>query len=102
MYTSINFKSKKALKEAVAARRAYLETLNIAADCGPMTVGALVASQARSARPITVFQPNDMFGNPAGAPDYSGRACVEGPHYPEPHRWYATVIIENGEVVKVS
>jgi hypothetical protein len=73
MYTTINFKSKKALKEAVAKGES-----------------------------ITVFQPNDMFGNPAGAPDYSGRACVEGPHYPEPHRWYATVIIEKGEIVKVS
>jgi hypothetical protein len=73
MYTARNFKSKKALKEAVAA-----------------------------GEKITVFQPNDMFGNPAAAPDYSGRITLEGPHYPEPHRWYASAILENGYVVKVS
>jgi len=72
MYTSINFKSKKALKDAVAAKN-----------------------------PVTIFQPNDMFGNPKGAHDYTGEACVEGPHYPEPHRWYATVTVVNGTVVKV-
>jgi len=27
--------------------------------------------------------------------------CVEGPHYPEPHRWYASVKVENGKVTKV-
>ena len=73
MYTSINFKTKKQLKEAIAA-----------------------------GKHVSVYQPNDMFGNPKASPDYSGKATVEGPHYPEPHRWYATVVVENGRVVKVS
>jgi len=70
MYTTINFKSKKALKEAIA-----------------------------KGEKVTVFQPNDMFGN--GSPT-TGRVSLEGPHYPAPHCWYASATLENGFVVKVS
>lgn len=73
MYTTINFKTKKQLKEFVA-----------------------------SGKEVGVYQPNDMFGNPAAKSEYCGRATVEGPHYPEPHRWYATVEVQNGRIVKVS
>jgi hypothetical protein len=31
-----------------------------------------------------------------------GIAYVEGPHYPEPHKWYAKVLLKGGKVVKVS
>jgi hypothetical protein len=31
----------------------------------------------------------------------NGVVCVEGPHYPEPHRWYATATIANGVITKV-
>jgi hypothetical protein len=31
----------------------------------------------------------------------NGTVSVEGPHYPEPHRWYATVTIKDGVVVRV-
>lgn len=72
MYTTTNFKSKKALKDAVAAG---------------MQVG--------------VYQPNDMFDNPQAKPDFTGRVSVEGPHYPKPHSWYATVEIVNGVITKV-
>jgi hypothetical protein len=30
-----------------------------------------------------------------------GRESVEGPHYPEPHKWYASVEVKDGVVVKV-
>ncbi len=30
-----------------------------------------------------------------------GTVCVEGPHYPRPHTWYAEVTVVNGKVVKV-
>ncbi len=30
-----------------------------------------------------------------------GEAAVEGPHYPEPHRWYARVRVVDGVVIKV-
>ena len=68
MYTSVNYKSKKALKEAVA-----------------------------SGREITYFQPGPFGGNESP----NGTFCVEGPHYPEPHKWYATCTAENGRIVKV-
>lgn len=31
----------------------------------------------------------------------NGTETVEGPHYPEPHRWYARVEVRGGIVVKV-
>jgi hypothetical protein len=68
-YTTTNFKTKKALKEAVA-----------------------------SGATVTVFQPNDMFGDGSVR---DGTACVEGPHYPQPHRWYAQVEVRDGRIVKV-
>ena len=66
MYTNINFKTKKAFKEAVAA-----------------------------GKQISIYSPG------LGAPKMNGTEFVEGPHYPEPHRWYAEVKVENGLVVKV-
>lgn len=30
-----------------------------------------------------------------------GTEYLEGPHYPEPHKWYAQVQVENGIIVKV-
>ena len=69
MYSDRNFKTKKAFREAVEG-------------------GAKV----------TVYQPNDMFGNPTPK---EGTVCVEGPHYPEPHRWYATATLKDGYVVNV-
>ena len=73
MYTEINYKTKKQLKEAVM-----------------------------SGEEVRVFQPNDIFDNPQAKSDYSGRASVEGPHFPEAHRWYASVEIKDGLVIKVS
>lgn len=68
MYCDINFRSKKALKEAVAAGKS-----------------------------VSVFQPG-----PWATGDCShGKFCVEGPHYPEPHRWYATVQVQDGRIVSV-
>lgn len=68
MYTHTNFKTKKALKEAVAAGQR-----------------------------VTVYQPGPFGGN---APT-SGKITLEGPHYPEPHKWYAEAVLENGVIVKV-
>ncbi len=45
---------------------------------------------------VTVFQPG------IGTVPHNGTATIEGPHYPEPHKWYAGVTIENGRVTKVS
>jgi hypothetical protein len=66
MYTDINFKSKKALKEALAA-----------------------------GKKISIYSPG-----PFPAPT-DGRVSLEGPHYPEPHKWYAQAFIENGFVKSI-
>jgi hypothetical protein len=66
MYTSINFKSKKALKDAVT-----------------------------QGQKITLFAPG------LGTPATNGRETVSGPHYPEPHKWYAQVEMRDGFVVSV-
>ena len=34
-------------------------------------------------------------------PPRDGIAYLEGPHYPEPHRWYAKVELKDGVIVKV-
>lgn len=67
MYTVKNFKTKKALKDAVKA-----------------------------GDEIRLYSPG-MFGQPKT----DGREYVEGPHYPEPHRWYAEVTVKDGKVVTV-
>ena len=69
MYTDRNFKTKKALKEAVA-----------------------------NGDKVSVYQPNNFFGTPTPT---NGTCCVEGPHYPEPHKWYAQVTLKDGFITKV-
>jgi hypothetical protein len=66
MYTSINFKSKAALKRAMA-----------------------------DGQRITVFSPG-VFP----APD-NGAISLEGPHYPQPHTWYASGIMKDGFLVSI-
>jgi len=68
MYTDINFKTKKALKEAVA-----------------------------NGEKIGYYQPGLIWTN---EPEYE-TIFVEGPHYPEPHRWYAACKVKDGYIVKV-
>jgi len=68
MYTDRNFKTKKALKEAV-----------------------------ESGEKITYYQPGPFGGNEPR----DGTITLEGPHYPEPHRWYAQATVKDGYIVKV-
>lgn len=66
MYVNPNFKTKRELREAVAA-----------------------------GREVTVFSPGQF------PPKENGVETIEGPHYPQPHTWYATVQVKDGKVVKV-
>ena len=76
MYTIRNFKTKKALKEAVKAWNARsLERCMVEA--------------------VKLYAPG------LGTPKDNGTEYVEGPHYPQPHRWYAQVTVEDGIVVRV-
>jgi hypothetical protein len=47
---------------------------------------------------VTIFQPGPFGGNEPK----NGTVSVEGPHYPKPHRWYASVVITDGKVTKVT
>lgn len=44
---------------------------------------------------VTLYSPG------FGKPNDNGIEYVEGPHFPEPHRWYATVVVKDGVVIKV-
>ena len=68
MYTSRNFKTKKALKEAI-----------------------------KSGERITIYQPGPYVGNEPA----EGEVALEGPHFPEPHTWYAPGILKNRFLIKV-
>ena len=46
---------------------------------------------------IEVYQPG-----PFGPAVHDGRVALEGPHYPEPHKWYASAVVKDGIIVKVS
>ena len=79
MYVQPNFKTKKALKEAV---KAYNEH-------------AVNGSNGPGSAAVHVFSPGPF---PAKA---NGSETVEGPHYPAAHTWYAQVVVVDGIVVKV-
>jgi hypothetical protein len=44
---------------------------------------------------VTVFNPG------LGDDVKDGKVYLEGPHYPEPHKWYAEGIVKDGKLVKV-
>lgn len=68
MYTSFNYRTKKALREAIVAGK----------------------------KP-TYFQPG-LFG---GNEPQNGIIYLEGPHYPAPHTWYATAMVDGGIIVSI-
>ena len=46
---------------------------------------------------VTYYQPGPFGGNEPR----DGMFCVEGPHYPEAHRWYTECTAKDGKIVKV-
>ena len=46
---------------------------------------------------VGIFQPGPFGGNEP----LNGEVSVEGPHYPQPHKWYARVEVRDGVIVKV-
>lgn len=51
----------------------------------------------KSGKTIRVFQPG-----PFGPAIENGLVFLEGPHYPAPHSWYASGIVENGILIKLN
>lgn len=78
-YTVINFKTKKAFKEAV---KNYLDNH----DGVKSSYGS-----------VSCFQP----GLGPDLSNYTGTVYLEGPHAPAAHTWYAMAQLVNGIVVKV-
>ena len=74
MYTETNFKTKKAFREALAA-----------------------------GREIYVFQPDGGGGIfPERFPAAGSVVAVEGPHFSDAHKWYASVVIDSdGKVLRI-
>lgn len=66
-YTIYNFKTKKALKEAIKTEH------------------------------IKCYNP----GLGPNLSNYTGKICLEGPHYPKPHTWYAEAELKDGIIIKV-
>jgi hypothetical protein len=50
----------------------------------------------KQGKQITVYQPGGMFPAPI-----NGRITIEGPHYPQPHKWYASAELKDGIIIKV-
>jgi hypothetical protein len=46
---------------------------------------------------VTFFQPGPLQGNEPR----DGTVYIEGPHFPEPHKWYAQCEAKDGVIVKV-
>jgi hypothetical protein len=51
---------------------------------------------------VTAGRQVRLFAPGIGQPPKYGKCCVEGPHSPQPHTWYAEVEVKDGIVVKVS
>lgn len=78
-YTVTNFKTKKALKKSVK----FWDNI--------------IMKDTNFVYAIRCF-------NPSLGPDlsnFTGKICLEGPHYPAAHTWYAEAELVNGIVVKV-
>lgn len=48
-----------------------------------------------SGKYVSVYQPG------LGTVPTNGTIALEGPHYPEPHRWYASGTMKDGKLVSV-
>ncbi len=50
----------------------------------------------KAGKRIEVCQPG-----PFGSGNINGSCCLEGPHYPQAHSWYATVEVKNNIITKI-
>jgi hypothetical protein len=59
-----------------------------------------LAAAVQLGRKIRVYDPGYGMGGEAPPPE-NGTVAVAGPHYPEPHRWYARVTLQDGIIIGV-
>ena len=72
MYTAANYPTKRKFREAFEA-----------------------------GKHVHVFQPGPFTTNMQDFPEIEYVATIEGPHYPKPHTWYASVLVKNTRVTKI-
>lgn len=101
MYCTTNFKTKKALKEAVAVWNASQTANEVKKSVSPLSVGAVLLDKVHGRPAIANARPVHIFAPGLGTPVENGKDAVEGPHYPAPHTWYAVVTMKDGIVVAV-
>jgi hypothetical protein len=80
-YTHYNFRSKKALKEAVEKQNK----------------GEKIFPGWSLERKIRCYNP----GLGGDLSNHTGKVYLEGPHYPEAHKWYAEGEMKDGVLIKV-
>ena len=91
MYCERNFKTKKELKAAVDLWQGYQNCLATM----PYKCRKTMAWEA--SRPVRVYQPGPF----ATDEPINGTVALEGPHYPQPHKWHAEGLAVNGILVRV-
>jgi len=42
------------------------------------------------------YNPSGMFPEKE-----NGNTTIEGPHYPKPHKWYASCVVKDGVIISV-
>ena len=61
------------------------------------TKKALKAAVKAGRPEVGVYQPGPFYGHEPT----DGPVTLEGPHYPEPHRWYASGVLKDGVLISV-
>ena len=100
MYTAFNYLTKKALKTDVATRNELLDEHTWALQHPESDTAKFTETDFRQlntlTHKLTVYQPGGVFEG-----EHDNCVALEGPHYPQMHKWYASAMIEDGVVVKV-
>ena len=58
--------------------------------------GAALKRAFKEGQELEVYQPG-----PFGPEVRDGSGVVEGPHYPQPHKFYVQVEVKDGKIVKI-
>lgn len=90
-YVRFNYPSKRALRADVTAlREAGVTSSDV------LRSPSLTADTKARIRRLTIASTAVTGDDPK-----NGEAFLEGPHYPQPHKWYAKVAVVEGVVVRV-
>ena len=66
-----------------------------------MYVSPNFKSKAAAKRAIAAGETVTQYAVGLNRPIANGTVAVEGPWYPEPHKWWGTATIKDGVVVKI-